>query len=114
MLLVAFGVAGTLWVFGLTVGDFSNDRKFVPLAAAYVLVFTWVIALKRLRTRVALLVAWAVAVLAGVVLMLNSDWSNGQAIYIGVMLGTYYFCFWALPSGLLLFCIDPDRVKALR
>jgi len=109
MVLVAFGVAGTLWVLGLTVFVFLFNQELVPIAAAYVVIFAPAIASRRLRTGVALFAAWAVAVLATGVLMSASDALIGEAIFLGGFLGTSLFCLWILPSYLLLLGIDPHR-----
>ena len=109
MVLVAFGVAGTLWVLGLTAVVFTYNQELVPLAAAYVIAFTSAIALRRLPTGLALLAAWAVAVLAMAVLISDSETLIGETILLGGIQGTFLFCLWVIPSGLLLLCIDPDR-----
>ena len=108
-LLVSFGVAGTLWVLGLTAVLFLYNQEYVPLTAAYVAVFTSAIALRRLPTGVALLAAWAVAVLAMAVLTTDSEALIGETILLGGIQGTFFFCLWVFSSGLLLLCIDPDR-----
>lgn len=109
MVLVAFGVVGTLWVIGLAVFVFLFNQGLVPVAAAYVVVFAPAIASTRLRTGVVLLVAWAVAVLSMGVLVYGSDVLIGEAVLLGGLVGTALFGLWVLPSYLLLLGIDPDR-----
>lgn len=109
MVLVAFGVVGTLWVLGLAVFVFLFNQGLVPVAAAYVVVFAPAIASTRIRTGLVLLAAWAVAVLSMGVLVYGSDALIGEAMLLGGFLGTTLFGLWVLPSYLLLLGFDPDR-----
>lgn len=112
--LVAFGVVGALWIIGLAVFLFVYAQALALVAAAYVAAFTLVIASTRLRTVVALLAAWAVAVLSMGALVYASGALVGEALFLGGLVGTALFGLWVLPSYLLMLGIDPDRRTATR
>lgn len=103
--LKVFAVVGAVWVFGLAVSVLLFDQGLVPVAAVYVAVFTFAIASRRIPTELALLVAWAVAVVATGAMMYRSGGLPGDAA-VGRFLGAGLFALWVLPSFLVLRAID--------
>lgn len=112
--LVAFGVAGVLWVIGLAVFFLAYAQALALVAAAYVAAFTLAVASTRLRTAMTLVAAWAVAVLSMGALVYASHALIGEALFLGGLAGTALFGLWVLPSYLLMLGIDPDRRAATR
>lgn len=81
----------------------------VSIATLFVVVFAPTIASRRIRTGVALLAAWTVAVLAVGAAIHTTDSLIGGVIFGGGVFGTIAFCTWVLPSFVLLVLLDPHR-----
>lgn len=109
--LLAFGLAGALWILGLTVLFFLFNLELVPGAAGYFLVFTLAVASRRFRMEVTLLAAWVAAVLAMGAVVYSADGEIGAVIFLGGVLGTFLLGGWVVTGFLLLLLIDPDRRK---
>lgn len=113
--LFALGVAGGLWVIGLSVFVFVYAPVFVPAAILYVGVFSLLIASRRRSAIPTMLMAWAVAAAAfGTTLASGSSGAGepsevGFGIVMGGVLGTVMFVGWMATAFLVLLAVDPER-----
>jgi hypothetical protein len=107
--LVACSVSAVLWLMGLSAFVFLFDLELMPVAAVYYLVFTLAISSRRVRTELALLAGWAVAVLAMGVLI--GDGEVGGRILSAAVSGTFLAAGWVFTSFLVLLLIDADLRK---